>query len=426
MELDVYREVSGGFQLVGVFSADDGCIAFEYAESYAGAQGATGISSSLPLDAGSPRYEGAAVASFFDGLLPEGSLRRGLSGLWRLDASDVAGLLDRLNNESAGALVFKEVGDDPAEGRGYEPVDADALAAFAANPSAVAIDAAGKCRLSLAGAQSKIGLFHEGGDMLRGWSRPVGCAPTNCIVKAGNPVFPNQTVNEVLCMLTAAKLGHDVASCSLIAVEGCEPLLAVERFDRADLGGDFLQRLHQEDFCQALGLRPSQKYEPTDGHYAGMCANLLSRHSSNGMGDRMGLFSGILLSWALGNCDNHLKNYSLLRSPDWGTQAMSPFYDLTCTLLYPQLELEMGVSLCPSRRIVDVGLEDIVSTARSMGIGKKMALEEYVELREGFEPALREAAAEIAAEGFPQVEPIAGFMLGSFNERCRDLAARKS
>lgn len=174
-----------------------------------------------------------------------------------------------------------------------------------------------------------------------------------------------------------------------------------------------------------LGLKPSQKYEPTDGHYAGMCANLLSQCSSNGLGDRMGLFSGLLLSWALGNCDNHLKNYSLLRSPDWSTQMMSPFYDLTCTLLYPQLELEMGVSLCSSRRIVDVQLEDIVSTSRSMGIGRKMALEEYDELREGFETALRVAATEITEAGFPQVEPIADFMLDSFNGRCRDLTSHK-
>ena len=51
-------------------------------------------------------------------------------------------------------------------------------------------------RLSFAGAQSKVGLYHVGDDPLEGWYVPRGAAPTTHIVKAPTRVFPNQTVNE--------------------------------------------------------------------------------------------------------------------------------------------------------------------------------------------------------------------------------------
>lgn len=416
MRLNVFRELESGFELVGRFYASENDLGFSYAESYLASQSAKAISSSLPL-AAAP-FGAEATSAFFDGLLPEGSMRRGLSGYYRLEPSDVAGLLSRLNNESVGALVFKQQGEEPSSGRCYVPISADELSELALEPAQAALSLTHEARLSLAGAQRKVGLYHEGSDMGCGWHKPQGCAPTNYIVKIADGTFPNQTINEALCMLTAAKLGHEVAECTLIPVGNAEPLLAVKRFDRAESQGVFMQRLHQEDFCQALGLPRNRKYEPTEGNYANKCAALLTQVSNNAAGDRIGLFSALLFSWAVGNCDNHLKNYSLLWSADWRHIALSPLYDITCTLVYPQLEHEMGVSLCPSRRIDDVSLESIIDTAKRMGVGKQFALNEYRDLCLNFERALRESEAEIAGLGFDAVSPIADFISTSFKERC--------
>ena len=179
--------------------------------------------------------------------------------------------------------------------------------------------------------------------------------------------------------------------------------------------------LNQTLFSSRNAEQRAQKYEPTDGHYANKCADLLAKASCNPLGDRMGLFSNLLFCWAIGNADNHLKNYSLLWSDDWQRRKLSPFYDLTCTLIYPHLEGEMGVSLCPSRRIDEVGLGDIVETARGMGVGKKAALAEYGDLCHDFEDALRRAEAQLVGKGFDRASEIADFISHSFKERCVDL-----
>ena len=217
-------------------------------------------------------------------------------------------------------------------------------------------------------------------------------------------------------MRTAAALGFDAAPCRLIPVAGQEPLLAVERFDRIDVGDAFLHRLHQEDFLQAL---PDyfDKYEPTDGNYANHCARVVNEGSRNPFGDRRLLFSRLLLDWAMGNADNHLKNHSMLWSEDWSSRELSPLYDLTCTTIYPELDREMGVSFGGSRRIDDVRAEDIVATARSCGVGARFARDELEELLEVFPSVLCMAAEAVAEEGFPRAADVGRQIEEGFLER---------
>lgn len=89
-----------------------------------------------------------------------------------------------------------------------------------------------RTRLSLAGAESKLGLYHAGSDLQSGWFLPLGTAPSTHIVKASDGAFKNQTINEALCMLAAKHCGFDVADCQLLPAGGAEPLLIVTRFDR--------------------------------------------------------------------------------------------------------------------------------------------------------------------------------------------------
>ena len=411
-ELVVYRECLGCFEEVGCVGASDGSLSFAYSESYLQSNGAQSISHALPLKNGV--LPSPATRSFFDGLLPEGSLRRSLSASFHASPEDTRALISRLNDESAGALVFKSDGEDPSEGRGYEPLgdsDIDKLAAF---PNEFATRAAVRSRLSLAGAQMKAGLYFDAA--CGKWNYPRGAAPSSHIVKACDGSFPLQTINEAICMTVAANLDFETARCKLIPIEGREPLLAVERFDRIDAGGKFLHRLHQEDFFQALP-QFKNKYEPTDGHYANNCVRLINEESANPFGDRAMLFSRLLLDWAVGNADNHLKNHSMLWSDDWSAKILSPLYDITCTTVYPEIDREMGVSFGGSRCIDQVSRSDVAKTAKACGVGEKRGLAELDEMIERFPAALHSAVEAVIDQGFPQAEELGVRIEKGFTKR---------
>ncbi len=84
-------------------------------------------------------------------------------------------------------------------------------------------------------------------------------------------------------MKLAAAIGIPTAKVEARTVEGMEYLL-VERYDRiyrADPGQEpVLERLHQEDFCQALGIVSEMKYQKEGGPSLKQCFALLREASS--------------------------------------------------------------------------------------------------------------------------------------------------
>jgi len=421
--LEVFRAYRGAYQHVGsLASADAELGVFTYAPDYLAESVARSISVALPLqrEAFSPQ----ATRVFFEGLLPEGELRRILAEALHTSVDAYTTLLARLNNESVGALVFSAEKTGLVEVSSYEAFDQDSLRQFSRRPSQVALDTALQSRLSLAGAQTKIGLYHKGADPLSGWFLPQGLAPSTHIVKASSETFPRQTLNEAFCLLVARLCGFDVAQSFPISVEGSELLLAVERFDRTFpavpqlIGGMAIpQRLHQEDLCQAAGIPAFLKYEPTDGHYLALVTRVLNRVVANPLQDRVAFFERVLFDYLIGNCDNHLKNYSLLWDESWGSCALAPLYDVTCTTMYPGLSRDMGIALCASRRIDDVKKEDILQSAQSVGITKAAGWERYRALCERFPEAVGKATGILAEQGLPEAAEIAHFILADSSSR---------
>jgi len=94
-----------------------------------------------------------------------------------------------------------------------------------------------------------------------------------------------------------------------------------------------LTRIHQEDFCQALGLSSFRKYENEGGPTLGDCARLLRENSRQPGKDLLALIRWVVVNHLLGNADAHGKNLSLLYHPR-GIR-LAPFYDLVCTRVYP-------------------------------------------------------------------------------------------
>lgn len=403
--LFVYRELSGAMQRVGAVESSAEGPSFKYDASYLASGAPSAISAQLPLQ--TVPFTSAKTIAFFDGLLPEESRRSALAAAVHADAKDTLSLLARLNLESVGGLVFLDDESFLQTKGEYLPIDFRHLEEFARAPQAKSLSLNMAARLSLAGAQAKIGLRHQGSSFYEGWSLTMGLAPSSHIVKAAAGPYEHQTVNETLCLAVARLLGYPVPTCNLIQIDGAEPLLCVERFDRVEDHMGVVHRRHQEDFCQATGINSVFKYEPTDGNYLNRMACVVGKESDDSFGDRALLLDSLLLDWALGNCDNHLKNRSLVWESDWSGKRLAPLYDLTCTTFYPQTDREMGVSLNRSRRIDEVTIADIERSAKVVGVPRSVALGMLSDLEASFLDAVEEAEEAILADGYSQVEIIA-------------------
>jgi len=93
---------------------------------------------------------------------------------------------------------------------------------------------------------------------------PTGRNATTHIVKPALPYLADQDVNEHLCLRAARKLGLRVAHSEIMQF-GNERAIVLRRYDRAQRPDGEVLRIHQEDFCQALAVPPSRKYEREDG-----------------------------------------------------------------------------------------------------------------------------------------------------------------
>jgi serine/threonine-protein kinase HipA len=136
--------------------------------------------------------------------------------------------------------------------------------------------------------------------------------------------------NEAFCMALAGKVGLDVPE-SFIHEHGGTRVFVVRRYDRLE-GDEGAKRLHQEDFCQALGVPPEFKYESEGGPSLAACFDLLRNASTRSGRDVLSLLNWVIFNYLIGNSDAHGKNLSLLLLPE-GPQ-LAPFYDLLSTRIY--------------------------------------------------------------------------------------------
>ena len=171
--------------------------------------------------------------------------------------------------------------------------------------------------------------------------------------------------NEWLCARIMSGLGFEVAPTE-IATFGNTKALVVTRFDRrwqniaagAELKtrfkppeGAWIARLPQEDFCQALGVAPDQKYQSDGGPSVEDCLRVLAA-SENADDDRASLALAQLAFWLMAATDGHAKNFSL-RHQRGGRFSLTPLYDVLSAwpiigdgpnhIAYPRARLAMAV-----------------------------------------------------------------------------------
>ncbi|MCG8469291.1 MAG: HipA domain-containing protein, partial [Gemmatimonadetes bacterium] len=182
---------------------------------------------------------------------------------------------------------------------------------------------------SLAGAQAKTALLLEGDR----WGVPRGPVATSHILKPPMEGLDGVVENEHTCLELAKAVGLPAATSTVLRFED-EIAIVVTRYDRALVDG-ILTRIHQEDMCQALGIRPIDKYENQGGPGAEAIIRLLAEQSADAREDIGTFIRALAFQWAIGGPDAHGKNYSLLLAS--GSEVrLAPLYDVISALPYPE------------------------------------------------------------------------------------------
>lgn len=306
--------------------------------------GATVLSASLPVR--SAVFAPREAAPFFEGLLPEGTVRAAIARSFRLSEEDGFGLLETLGADCAGAVAVLSPDARPALAGGgrLRSLDEQQLKQLIddlpRNPLGVSPDAGG-ARLSLGGIQHKLVLAGSGPSRL---SQPLDGAPSTCLLKPDFGQYEDLVANEAFCMRVAATSGLRVAKADPIAI-GSTSCLYVERFDRVHDAEGRVLRVHQEDACQALGLLPAAKYEENGGPSIVGIVELLRRLRGPYMARDINDFvHAALVNFLLGNSDAHGKNFALLYPADAGAR-LAPLYDIVSTVVYPDVTERMAMAI---------------------------------------------------------------------------------
>ncbi|VAX12244.1 Toxin HigB / Protein kinase domain of HipA, partial [hydrothermal vent metagenome] len=160
------------------------------------------------------------------------------------------------------------------------------------------------------------------------------------ILKFELPDYRNLPAYETFTTHLARSIGLPAVNIELHTLERQSYALIV-RYDRVlDVQGE-IQRLHQEDFCQALGYGHEKKYQDSGGPSFAQCYRLLQDTSSDPAIDTQHLLRWQIFNVLAGNSDGHAKNLSLLYLPN-GETRLTPFYDLVCTRAIERIDYHLA------------------------------------------------------------------------------------
>lgn len=314
---------------------------------------------------------------FFEHLAPEGWLREHQARTAHIQQQDDFGLLLRYGADCIGAVgVRPHAGDDPL------PEITEATA----NPGR-----------TLSGVQKKL-LVARQEDGSYAPAGQAGAAPF--IAKFNSERHPDLVRNEALSLRwSAAVLGagevNRFTNAEIAVVN--ERALIVTRFDRTADGA----KLALEDFAQIL-------CKPRGRDYAGKydasyeeAAQIIADHSSRPEIDRLRFYRRLIVFALVGNCDAHLKNFSLLETATG--LRLSPAYDIVNTALYDQYDELFGLSIAGEKRQLDQ-----LNRARFEDFGRSIGLPKRA-IQTTFAALSRSVAAARPLITPPQGEPPDGF-----------------
>lgn len=353
-----------------------------------------------PLSASLPRrvepFRRRECGPFFSGLLPDEDQRDAVARRLGVSRGNDYALLERQGGDVAGALQFLAPGASPeavtADQPGQPLEPNDLVAVLDALPVRPLLAGERGLRLSLAGAQSKLPVVMVDGEV----ALPVPGQATTHILKPSIPRFPDSVENEAFVMRLAARIGLQVAPVAPREVRSRKFLL-VGRYDRATGEEGAVNRIHQEDFCQALGIWPERKYAAEGGPTLRDCFGLLRRTAARPAVEVLKLLDATIFNLIAGNADAHGKNFSLLYAE--GGPCLAPLYDLLNTIAWPELSPRLAMKIGKRASLDEMDPRGWELFAAEAGLGLPLVRRRVAETAAAVESEAREAAGSLEDEG---------------------------
>lgn len=319
----------------------------------------------------------AGLHPFFEHLGTEGWLREQQARGAHVAQEDDLGLLLRYGADCIGA-----VGVRPPPGAERPQAFTEAVA----NPGR-----------TISGVQRKLLVTKQRGKDRFAPALATGSAPY--IAKFNSNDIPTLVRNEALSLRwTAAILGADEVNEFTLGQVNNETALVVTRFDRTADGG----KLRLEDFAQILCRPRGRDYAGKyDASYEDV-AQVIRDHSVRPLIDLQKFLRRLIIFSLIGNCDAHLKNFSLLETPDG--LRLSPVYDVLNTAVYPGYSQMLALSINGTKWPVDSVTRKVLE-AFGMEIGIPAAA-----VRQSFEDIARKVRAASPILTPSPAEPPEGFI----------------
>ena len=348
-------------------STENRGLIFVYDENYLNDKNSVPLSASLSLQR--EEFSQKQCIPFFSGLLPEEDSRKKIADYLHISETSTLKLLEALGGECAGLISILSEDDSLSkdtsyklDSKNYEPLDENRLSEFIEKMNTrPLIKADDKLRLSLAGAQEKLALAKINGE----WYLPLNGAPSTHILKPTRTgSLSSLAQNEYICMKLAKSFGLTVPDVDLLKIAG-KDIFVVERYDRIK-ETDSIQRLHQEDFCQALGIMSTSKYQNDGGPGIADIFKTILKVCTVPALESQKFLRYVLFNYLMGNCDSHGKNYSLIYKNN--RVELSPLYDVVSTIIYPGLTEKLSMKIGKHYEIQKVTQEDFSLLAESLNI----------------------------------------------------------
>lgn len=357
--------------------------AFVYDSAWLARANAFPISASLPLRQEIWPADRAHV--FFANLLPEGLAREAICNRLGVSVDNDTALLRALGDDTAGAFRFVSPSYIRGDGdRQRQLIALEELEEWASGAPAFLAHSEHPPRLSLAGAQHKASVVR----VSSGYALPAWSEASTHILKFDSPRFSHLAANEYLTTRFAAELGLRVVA-SRLDTRTSPPMLVIDRYDRI-VAGESVRRVHQEDFCQILGLLPTRKYEADGGPSLAQIAHRLRQLSASPAADILELIRWVIFCAIGGNADGHAKNLSMLYGPRG--PRLAPAYDLVCTRAYPRLDSRLAFTIGGERNPDRLKPEHWEKFAADIAVKPRLVLGQLEKLIANAEPALQRAS----------------------------------
>jgi serine/threonine-protein kinase HipA len=411
-DLPVYFEQRS----VGIIKVDTKGPCFTYDRTWLNTRGAFPISTTMPL--GPEPFGPTIFLPWAANLLPESEQLRAIGQFLGMASTDVIGLLAEIGRDTAGALsIGKPGGTSSVYWRTVE-TEGELERIIEELPSKPFLVGEEGVSMSLAGIQTKlaVGLDDDGRICV-----PTVGSPSTHILKPDSQRLPGGVQNEAFCLTLAKTLGLSTVEITT-GKAGKRTFLLAKRYDRVGGAGRW-RRLHQEDFCQALGRPPSAKYETNQTGVPGPTLKEMFdvTRRLTAATDLVRLLDIVIFNVIACNTDAHAKNYSIMING--AGASLSPLYDVICGEAWQHITKRLAQKIAGKNRGEQLTGEDWQYFARECGLGARQVLARVRALAQS--AVIEASAAALEVSAMPAgPHPVLDDVRASIERRARTLLAQ--